>query len=174
MGKINGATKFHEYFMQLCCVVYHTHTFGCCMRQSCIVCHDLQSTCGVHYILKNFCAATMCTASVLVYSFNVLVCLLRIPRPLPASEEQSYRVLYNVKTVLFDPPLLHRCAFLHFCSAKRPKLKQENPSLSVGSLAKQLSSAWKLMTPEQKKPYDLLAEKDKQRCSCGVVSHVSV
>jgi hypothetical protein len=55
------------------------------------------------------------------------------------------------------------CAFLHFCSAKRPKLKQENPSLSVGSLAKQLSSAWKLMTPEQKKPYDLLAEKDKQR-----------
>jgi hypothetical protein len=58
---------------------------------------------------------------------------------------------------------LHRCAFLHFCCAKRPKLKQENPSLSVGSLAKQLSSAWKLMTPEQKKPYDLLAEKDKQR-----------
>ena len=56
-----------------------------------------------------------------------------------------------------------RCAFLHFCSAKRPKLKQENPSLSVGSLAKQLSSAWKLMTPEQKKPYDILAEKDKQR-----------
>ena len=56
-----------------------------------------------------------------------------------------------------------RCAFLHFCSAKRPKLKQENPSLSVGALAKQLSSAWKLMTPEQKKPYDLLAEKDKQR-----------
>lgn len=59
-----------------------------------------------------------------------------------------------------------RCAFLHFCSAKRPKLKQENPSLSVGALAKQLSSAWKLMTPEQKKPYDLLAEKDKQRYSC--------
>ena len=56
-----------------------------------------------------------------------------------------------------------RCAFLHFCSAKRPKLKQENPSLSVGALAKQLSSAWKLMTPEQKKPYDILAEKDKQR-----------
>ncbi|CAI8041651.1 High mobility group protein DSP1 [Geodia barretti] len=60
-------------------------------------------------------------------------------------------------------PKRNMCAFLHFCSAKRPKLKQENPSLSVGSLAKQLSSAWKLMTPEQKKPYDLLAEKDKQR-----------
>lgn len=60
-------------------------------------------------------------------------------------------------------PKRNMCAFLHFCSAKRPKLKQENPSLSVGALAKQLSSAWKLMTPEQKKPYDILAEKDKQR-----------
>lgn len=46
---------------------------------------------------------------------------------------------------------------------KRPKLKQENPSLSVGSMAKQLSSAWKLMTPEQKKPYDEMASRDKQR-----------
>lgn len=58
---------------------------------------------------------------------------------------------------------LFRCAFLHFCSVKRPKLKQENPSLSVGAMAKQLSSAWKLMTPEQKKPYDEMALRDKQR-----------
>ena len=73
---------------------------------------------------------------------------------------------------------LYRCAFLHFCSAKRPKLKQENPSLSVGSLAKQLSSAWKLMTPEQKKPYDLLAEKDKQRSAtnplCTYIIYLSI
>ena len=63
------------------------------------------------------------------------------------------------------PPLpsTTRCAFLHFCSEKRPKLKQENPSFSVGALAKQLSAVWKLMTPEQKKPYDGMAEKDKQR-----------
>lgn len=63
---------------------------------------------------------------------------------------------------LYSPPP-PRCAFLHFCSVKRPKLKQENPSLSVGSMAKQLSSAWKLMTPEQKKPYDEMAGRDKQR-----------
>lgn len=65
---------------------------------------------------------------------------------------------------------IHRCAFLHFCSVKRPKLKQENPSLSVGAMARQLSSAWKLMTPEQKKPYNEMAERDKQRlvemCAC--------
>jgi hypothetical protein len=30
-------------------------------------------------------------------------------------------------------------------------------------MAKQLSSAWKLMTPEQKKPYDEMAGRDKQR-----------
>ncbi len=57
----------------------------------------------------------------------------------------------------------YRCAFLHFCSAKRPKLKEENPSMGVGALAKQLSIAWKLMNSEQKKPYDDLAVKDKQR-----------
>ena len=42
-------------------------------------------------------------------------------------------------------------------------MKQENPSLSVGAMARQLSSAWKLMTPEQKAPYDEMAERDKQR-----------
>lgn len=59
--------------------------------------------------------------------------------------------------------MICRCAFLHFCVVKRPKLKQENPSLSVGAMAKQLSSAWKLMTSDQKKPYDDMADRDKQR-----------
>ncbi len=63
----------------------------------------------------------------------------------------------------FLSPSLSRCAFLHFCSVKRPKLKQENPSLSVGAMARQLSSAWKLMTPEQKTPYNEMAARDKQR-----------
>ena len=52
---------------------------------------------------------------------------------------------------------------MHFCSEKRPKLKQENPSLSVGAMARQLSLAWKLMTSEQKKPYDEMAGRDKER-----------
>ena len=30
-------------------------------------------------------------------------------------------------------------------------------------MARQLSSAWKLMTPEQKKPYNEMAARDKQR-----------
>lgn len=42
-------------------------------------------------------------------------------------------------------------------------MKQENPSLSVGAMARQLSSAWKLMTLEQKQPYDEMAQRDKQR-----------
>lgn len=56
-----------------------------------------------------------------------------------------------------------RCAFLHFCLKNRPKLKEENPSLGVGALAKRLAVAWKLMSPEQKKPFNEMAEKDKQR-----------
>lgn len=33
----------------------------------------------------------------------------------------------------------------------------------MGALAKQLSVAWKMMTDDQKKPYNEMAERDKQR-----------
>lgn len=44
-------------------------------------------------------------------------------------------------------------------------LEQESASgsVSVGALARQLSAAWKLMTPEQRRPYQDLAERDKER-----------
>lgn len=57
----------------------------------------------------------------------------------------------------------YRCAFLFFCSEKRPQLKAQNVSASVGVLAKQLAGAWKIMTPEQKRPYEIMAERDKER-----------
>lgn len=62
--------------------------------------------------------------------------------------------------VNFSPPN-PRSAFFLFASDKRPKLKQENPSATVGEIAKQLGAAWKVMTDEQKKPYQKLA-KEKQ------------
>lgn len=56
---------------------------------------------------------------------------------------------------------LSRCAFLHFCAEKRPKLRVESPAASIGALAKQLSLAWKVMTPDQKRPYEEMAFRDK-------------
>ena len=56
-----------------------------------------------------------------------------------------------------------RCAFLFFCSEKRPQLKAQNPGASVGLLAKQLAGAWKLMAADQKRPYEIMADRDKER-----------
>ena len=56
-----------------------------------------------------------------------------------------------------------RCAFLHFCSEKRPKLKKDNPTATVGGMAKTLSIIWKEMSIEQRRPYEHLAERDKER-----------
>lgn len=60
-------------------------------------------------------------------------------------------------------PKRNMCAFLFFCSEKRPQLKAQNPNASVGLLAKQLAGAWKIMTDEQKRPYGIMAERDKER-----------
>lgn len=64
-----------------------------------------------------------------------------------------------------DPgqPKRNMCAFLHFCGEKRPKLKVENPNYNIGQLSKQLSVAWKVMTAEQKQPYQDMAIRDKLR-----------
>lgn len=45
----------------------------------------------------------------------------------------------------------------------RPEVKSENPSFGVGKLAQRLAQHWKVMTPTQKHPYDLMARKDKER-----------
>lgn len=52
---------------------------------------------------------------------------------------------------------------MFFSNMKRPKLKQEDPNANIAELAKQLGAAWKVMTKEQKAPYDEMAKKDKQR-----------
>ena len=55
------------------------------------------------------------------------------------------------------------CAFLHFTTERRRLLEEQNPSLGVGAIAKQLSSEWCLMTPQQRRPYTELAEREKER-----------
>lgn len=45
----------------------------------------------------------------------------------------------------------------------RPEVKAENPDYGVGKLAQRLAVRWKVITPEDKNPYDLMARKDKER-----------
>ena len=52
---------------------------------------------------------------------------------------------------------------MHFCGDKRPKLREKHPSATVGDLAKKLGAAWKVMNEEQKRPYEELARKDRDR-----------
>ena len=56
-----------------------------------------------------------------------------------------------------------RSGFFFFCGDKRPKLKEQNPQATVGDIAKQLGAAWKIMTPEQKAPYEKQSKDDRKR-----------
>lgn len=52
---------------------------------------------------------------------------------------------------------------MFFCSAKRPEFKKDNPSASVGELAKLLGAAWNALSPEGRKPYEAKAKEDQKR-----------
>lgn len=45
----------------------------------------------------------------------------------------------------------------------RPEVKAANPDFGVGKLAKALASTWAVIAPEQKQPYEIMAQKDKDR-----------
>ncbi|KAK4336743.1 hypothetical protein RND71_043660 [Anisodus tanguticus] len=54
-------------------------------------------------------------------------------------------------------------AFFWFCNDERPKVRGEQPDATVGEIAKELGKRWADCTPEQKKKYEALANKDKAR-----------
>lgn len=54
-------------------------------------------------------------------------------------------------------------AFFLFCADRRPKIKAENPGLSIGDTAKKLGEMWNGLTPEEKQPYEKNAAKMKDK-----------
>jgi len=58
---------------------------------------------------------------------------------------------------------VYRSGFLYFSQEKRPALKKQNPSATVGDLAKLLGKEWKKMTEADKKPFETLAGEDRKR-----------
>ena len=64
-----------------------------------------------------------------------------------------------------------RSAFFLFGSDKRPKMKQQNPGATVGEIAKQLGAAWKVMTPEQRQPYEDEAKKLREKYNSEMAAY---
>ncbi|XP_028295773.1 high mobility group protein B2a [Gouania willdenowi] len=54
-------------------------------------------------------------------------------------------------------------AFFVFCSEFRPKVKEENPGISIGDIAKKLGELWSTQTPKDKVPYEAKAGKLKEK-----------
>lgn len=68
-----------------------------------------------------------------------------------------------------DPnkPKRAKSAFMFYCEKHRPKLIEDQRKIgkvNIGNIAKTLGKGWgKLKSPAQKKPFDTLALKDKER-----------
>ncbi|XP_005736101.1 high mobility group protein B1-like [Pundamilia nyererei] len=54
-------------------------------------------------------------------------------------------------------------AFFLFCADFRPKIKSENPGLSIGDTAKKLGEMWNSSSAEEKQPYEKKAAKLKEK-----------
>ncbi|XP_062868263.1 high mobility group protein B3b [Trichomycterus rosablanca] len=53
--------------------------------------------------------------------------------------------------------------FFLFCSEHRPGIKAQNPSLSIGSVAKKLGEMWNNLTESEKQPFNSKADKLKEK-----------
>jgi len=62
-----------------------------------------------------------------------------------------------------NAPKRPKTAYIFYCSDQRAKVKEEDPSLKFGDIAKKLSSQWKEMSEEEKDPYVKMAQQDKER-----------
>ncbi len=54
-------------------------------------------------------------------------------------------------------------AFFVFCSDHRPRIKEENPGISIGEIAKKLGELWAAQSPKDKAPYAAKASKLKEK-----------
>jgi len=54
-------------------------------------------------------------------------------------------------------------AFFWFCNDERPRVKGMNPEYGVGKIAKELGLLWADASPEVKRKYEAMAERDKAR-----------
>ena len=64
-----------------------------------------------------------------------------------------------------------KTAFMYFSAARRAEVKEADPSLSFGDIAKRIAELWKAATPDEKAPFEGDAAQDKVPL-CGGCSAV--
>ncbi|XP_016097941.1 high mobility group protein B2-like [Sinocyclocheilus grahami] len=62
-------------------------------------------------------------------------------------------------------------AFFVFCSDHRPKVKNDNPGISIGDIAKKLGVMWSKLSPKEKAPYEQKAMKLKEKYEKDVAAY---
>ena len=75
-----------------------------------------------------------------------------------------------------DPnkPKRAKSAFMFYCDKHRPKLIAEQKAkgkVAIGEVAKTLGANWKKLKDSQKKPFDALAAKDKERYEKAIAEY---
>uniref|UniRef100_A0A3P9IM38 High mobility group box 2a n=1 Tax=Oryzias latipes TaxID=8090 RepID=A0A3P9IM38_ORYLA len=62
-------------------------------------------------------------------------------------------------------------AFFVFCSDHRPKIKEDNPGISIGDIAKKLGELWATQSAKDKAPYEAKAAKLKEKYEKDVAAY---
>jgi upstream-binding transcription factor len=80
-------------------------------------------------------------------------------------EEEAPETVKKNKRAKKDPiaPKKAQSAYVLFCSSKRPKLKEEQPKLTVPETARIMGKMWQDTSAAMKAPFDVMAKKDKER-----------
>jgi hypothetical protein len=61
--------------------------------------------------------------------------------------------------------------YFFFSTSQRRRLKEEKPELDFGGLSKELGRRWALLPPDQRKPYEQMAEDDRDRYATEVKTY---
>merc|ERR1711935_596532 len=95
-------------------------------------------------------------------------------------EEEEEEVVVKVikkkrgKSKQKDPnrPKRNMSAFFIYSNAHRQRIKEENPDIKFGEVARALSTEFKALGSKEKKKYEKLAEKDKERYLTAMSDYV--
>jgi chromatin remodeling complex protein RSC6 len=59
-------------------------------------------------------------------------------------------------------------SFMYFSTDARPLVKEENPEMAFGDIAKAIGEKWRGLSDKEKKPFDALAAEDKARYNAEI------
>eukprot|EP00891_Asterochloris_glomerata_P007691 jgi/Astpho2/7691/Aster-02572 len=70
-----------------------------------------------------------------------------------------------------DAPKGALSAFMWFSNEKRPQVKEQFPDIAFGEVGKKLGEMWKAVDPEDKKRFEAMAARDKERAKTEMAAY---